>query len=178
MAERIQVELVDDIDGSEAQQTVTFAMDGVSYEIDLSEQNARNLRELFGPYIRQARTAQQQQNNNRRQSRKQEREDRKTRQANRKLTEEIRGAARRSHERYQQDRQEQAADRAESTSQSGQFDQSGRLDQETLLEHPLSFASDDSGQVAGGQAPAEDVEDTEDSRFPAVSLPQFSSANE
>ncbi|SFE59635.1 Lsr2 protein [Actinopolyspora alba] len=177
MAERIQVELVDDIDGSEAQQTVTFAMDGVSYEIDLSEQNARNLRELFGPYIRQARTAQQQ-NNNRRQSRKQEREDRKTRQANRKLTEEIRGAARRSHERYQQDRQEQAADRAESTSRSDQLDQSGQLDQETLLEHPLSFAPDASGQVAGGQAPAEDVEDTEESRFPAVSLPQFSSANE
>ncbi|MGJ7909267.1 histone-like nucleoid-structuring protein Lsr2 [Actinopolyspora sp. H202] len=177
MAERIQVELVDDIDGSEAQQTVTFAMDGVSYEIDLSEQNARNLRELFGPYIRQARTAQQQ-NSNRRQSRKQEREDRKTRQANRKLTEEIRGAARRSYERYQQDRQEQEADRSESTSQSDQFEQSGQLDQETLLEHPLSFTPDDSGRVAGGQALSEGDEETEESRFPAVSLPQFSSANE
>ncbi|SDK89004.1 Lsr2 protein [Actinopolyspora mzabensis] len=180
MAERIQVELVDDIDGSEAQQTVTFAMDGVSYEIDLSEQNARNLRELFGPYIRQARTAQQQ-NNNRRQSRKQEREERKVRQANRKLTEEIRGAARRSHERYQQDRQEQGSDRSEPTSQSDQFDQSGQsgqLDQETLLEHPLSFTPDDSRRGAGGQALSGDGEETEESRFPAVSLPQFSSANE
>ena len=37
MAQRTQVILVDDIDGSEATQTVTFGIDGVTYEIDLNE---------------------------------------------------------------------------------------------------------------------------------------------
>ena len=58
MAERIQVELVDDIDGSPAQDTVTFALDGVTYEIDLSERHARQLRSTLGRYIERARRAQ------------------------------------------------------------------------------------------------------------------------
>ena len=46
MAQRTQVILVDDIDGSEATQTVTFGIDGVTYEIDLNEEHAAALREL------------------------------------------------------------------------------------------------------------------------------------
>lgn len=44
MARKTQVLLVDDIDGSEATNTVTFGLDGVSYEIDLNDDNARQLR--------------------------------------------------------------------------------------------------------------------------------------
>ena len=57
MAERIQVELVDDIDGSPAQQTVTFALDGVTYEIDLNDRHAQRLRSVLGRYIERAREA-------------------------------------------------------------------------------------------------------------------------
>ena len=44
MAQKVQVLLVDDLDGSEATETVTFGLDGVSYEIDLSSGNASKLR--------------------------------------------------------------------------------------------------------------------------------------
>ena len=40
MAQKVQVILVDDVDGGEATETVSFALDGVSYEIDVSEKNA------------------------------------------------------------------------------------------------------------------------------------------
>jgi hypothetical protein len=45
MAQKVLVEMVDDIDGEVATQTVPFGLDGVSYEIDLSEENAARLRE-------------------------------------------------------------------------------------------------------------------------------------
>lgn len=45
MAQHVKIELVDDLDGSLAQETVAFAIDGVTYEIDLSEENASKLRE-------------------------------------------------------------------------------------------------------------------------------------
>jgi len=48
MAQKTQVILVDDVDGSEANQTVTFALDGVSYEIDLNDEHAAALRESLG----------------------------------------------------------------------------------------------------------------------------------
>ncbi len=51
MAQRVNVVLVDDIDGNDAVETVTFALDGVEYEIDLSEENANKLREQLGLYI-------------------------------------------------------------------------------------------------------------------------------
>ncbi len=51
MAQRIHVELVDDIDQTPAVETVTFGLDGVQYKIDLSEQNAAALREALAPYI-------------------------------------------------------------------------------------------------------------------------------
>jgi hypothetical protein len=55
MAQRVQVLLVDDIDGGTAQETVTFALDGVTYEIDLSEGNAAQLREAVGRWVGPAR---------------------------------------------------------------------------------------------------------------------------
>lgn len=50
MAQRVQVLLVDDLDGGEADETVTFALDGVTYEIDLTTKNADKLRDLLNPY--------------------------------------------------------------------------------------------------------------------------------
>ena len=45
MASKTLIELIDDLDGSPATQTVTFATDGVTYEIDLNDANAAQLRE-------------------------------------------------------------------------------------------------------------------------------------
>jgi hypothetical protein len=47
--------LVDDLDGSEAAESVAFALDGVSYEIDLSEENAEKLRDALAGYVAGAR---------------------------------------------------------------------------------------------------------------------------
>jgi hypothetical protein len=55
MAQRVNVVLVDDIDGSDAAETVSFALDGVDYEIDLSDQHAAELREAVSLYIGHAR---------------------------------------------------------------------------------------------------------------------------
>ncbi len=55
MAQKVQVILVDDVDGGEADETVSFALDGVSYEIDLSEGNAESLREGLAEWIGHAR---------------------------------------------------------------------------------------------------------------------------
>lgn len=52
MAKKVTVTLVDDFDGEgPADETVEFAIDGVSYEIDLSARNARNIREDFKKWI-------------------------------------------------------------------------------------------------------------------------------
>ncbi|GAA2788781.1 histone-like nucleoid-structuring protein Lsr2 [Crossiella cryophila] len=55
MAERVVRTLVDDLDGSEAEETVEFAVDGVSYEIDLSGDNATKLRDALASYVAGAR---------------------------------------------------------------------------------------------------------------------------
>jgi hypothetical protein len=55
MAQKVQVLLVDDIDGGSADETVQFGLDGASYEIDLSSDNARKLRDLLAPYRSEAR---------------------------------------------------------------------------------------------------------------------------
>src|SRR5215216_7679763 len=55
MATRIVTELHDDIDGSNATHTVRFALDGVEYEIDLSNRNANRLRNSFEEFVRHAR---------------------------------------------------------------------------------------------------------------------------
>jgi hypothetical protein len=44
VAQKVSVLLVDDIDGTEAHETVSFALDGTEYEIDLSKSNADDLR--------------------------------------------------------------------------------------------------------------------------------------
>ncbi|MFE4829896.1 Lsr2 family protein [Streptomyces sp. NPDC056672] len=51
MAQRIQVLLTDDLDGGDADQTVTFSLDRKTYEIDLSNTNAGNLRTSLQPFI-------------------------------------------------------------------------------------------------------------------------------
>jgi hypothetical protein len=52
VAQKVQILLVDDLDGSEADETVTFALDGKTYEIDLTTANADKLRGLLEPYLK------------------------------------------------------------------------------------------------------------------------------
>lgn len=51
VAQRVVVTLSDDIDGGAAAETVTFALDGKSYEIDLNTSNAKKLRKALAPYM-------------------------------------------------------------------------------------------------------------------------------
>lgn len=51
VAQRVQVMLIDDVDGTEGAETVTFALDGVTYEVDLSEKNAAKLRDAVAPWV-------------------------------------------------------------------------------------------------------------------------------
>lgn len=57
MAQRVQYLLVDDLDGGDAVETVTFALDGVTYEIDLSADNAQRLRDDVASWVGHARRA-------------------------------------------------------------------------------------------------------------------------
>lgn len=51
MAKQIVTILTDDLDGGEADRTVEFGLDGVSYTIDLSDKNAGALRKALDPFI-------------------------------------------------------------------------------------------------------------------------------
>lgn len=51
MAQKIHVVLEDDLDGSEASETVSFGLDGTTYEIDLNEKNAAALRDALATYV-------------------------------------------------------------------------------------------------------------------------------
>ena len=55
MAQKTVITMTDDIDGSEATETVTFGIDGSSFEIDLNEAHAEDLREVLAPFISVAR---------------------------------------------------------------------------------------------------------------------------
>ncbi len=55
MAQRTQILYVDDIDGSEAEGTVRFGLDGTDYEIDLNAEHARELRDALARYVGVAR---------------------------------------------------------------------------------------------------------------------------
>jgi Lsr2 len=55
MAQKIQVLLVDDMDGGVATETVSFGIDGGIYEIDLSANNAAMLRGALADYVAKAR---------------------------------------------------------------------------------------------------------------------------
>lgn len=52
MAKKVQVILTDDLDETKsADETITFGLDGTSYEIDLSKQNAKALRDALAVYV-------------------------------------------------------------------------------------------------------------------------------
>jgi hypothetical protein len=55
MAQKVHIVLEDDLDGSDATQTVSFGLDGTSYEIDLNDQNASALRDALATYVGHAR---------------------------------------------------------------------------------------------------------------------------
>ena len=55
MAQKVNIVLVDDLDGTEATETVTFGLDGTTYEIDLNDANAAALRETLSGYVGHAR---------------------------------------------------------------------------------------------------------------------------
>ena len=55
MAQKVNIVLVDDLDGTEATETVTFGLDGSTYEIDLNDANAAALREALSGYVGHAR---------------------------------------------------------------------------------------------------------------------------
>ena len=55
MAQKVQVLLVDDINGAEAAESVSFSLDGVSYEIDLTVANAKKLRDDLATWVGHAR---------------------------------------------------------------------------------------------------------------------------
>ena len=55
MAQRVQVVLLDDIDGGSADETLKFSFEGASYEIDLSTVHAAELRAAVAPWLKSAR---------------------------------------------------------------------------------------------------------------------------
>lgn len=55
MAQKHIVQLVDDMDGGTAEETVSFALDGTQYEMDLSAKNAAKLRDALAVYVANAR---------------------------------------------------------------------------------------------------------------------------
>lgn len=57
MAQSTIVYLTDDLDGSDAEETIRFALDGKSFEIDLNKKNAAALRRALKPYLEAGRSA-------------------------------------------------------------------------------------------------------------------------
>ena len=57
MAQKIQTLFIDDLDGSAAEGTVRFGLDGTEYEIDLNAEHAQALRDALARYVRAARRA-------------------------------------------------------------------------------------------------------------------------
>jgi uncharacterized membrane protein len=57
MAQKVVTSFIDDIDGSEAEGTVRFGLDGAEYEIDLSTGHAKELRAALARYVEAARRA-------------------------------------------------------------------------------------------------------------------------
>lgn len=55
MAQKVETTLVDDLDGTEASETIGFSYDGTDYEIDLNTANAAMLRNGLGHYAEHAR---------------------------------------------------------------------------------------------------------------------------
>ena len=57
MAQKIQTLFIDDLDGSDAEGTVRFGLDGTDYEIDLNAKNAATFSKQLAPYLEHARRA-------------------------------------------------------------------------------------------------------------------------
>lgn len=57
MAQRVQIQLIDDLSGAEAQETVRFGLDGTEYEVDLTTENAAELRQALSKYVDKGRRA-------------------------------------------------------------------------------------------------------------------------
>ena len=55
MAQKVQTLFIDDLDGSEAEGTVRFGLDGSEYEIDLNAKHADALRKTLAQYVEAAR---------------------------------------------------------------------------------------------------------------------------
>ena len=59
MVQTTIIKLTDDLDGTDADETIGFAVDGKTYEIDLSKKNAAALRKALAPFVDGARTTSQ-----------------------------------------------------------------------------------------------------------------------
>jgi hypothetical protein len=57
VVQKIQTVFIDELDGSAAEGTVRFGLDGTEYEIDLNQEHARDLREALARYVGAARRA-------------------------------------------------------------------------------------------------------------------------
>jgi len=57
VAQKVTVALIDDLDGSEASETLEFGLDGIAYRIDLSSGNASKLRDSLAEFVASARRA-------------------------------------------------------------------------------------------------------------------------
>lgn len=55
MAQRVRIELIDDLNGETAQETVRFGIDGIDYEIDLTTENSTELRSALSQYVEKGR---------------------------------------------------------------------------------------------------------------------------
>jgi predicted GNAT family acetyltransferase len=55
VAQKIETLFIDDLDGSPAEGTIRFGLDGTEYEIDLNAEHAQALRSALGPYVDAAR---------------------------------------------------------------------------------------------------------------------------
>ena len=55
MAQKVQTLFIDDIDGSTAEETIRFGLDGTDYEIDLNAEHAQKLRDALAAYVRAGR---------------------------------------------------------------------------------------------------------------------------
>ncbi|GAA0591634.1 Lsr2 family protein [Kutzneria viridogrisea] len=51
MAQKTVVHLIDDLDGGEADESLTFGLDGIEYAMDLSSENVTKLRDLLAPFV-------------------------------------------------------------------------------------------------------------------------------
>ena len=57
MAQKVLTLLTDDLDGGDASETITFGLDGVTYQIDLNAKNSAKLRAALGPFVAAGRRA-------------------------------------------------------------------------------------------------------------------------